>query len=77
MMAYLKSRIAFVKHNRIVMSFMEKCHTKFSVDGGFSNNREMLKRNNATSLKQLSIVFEKNRTCSAVNFMKKQPYNFV
>ncbi len=54
MVSYLKSRIANSFHNRILLRFLLKGHTRFSVDSGFGNNRTMLARHDVASLKQIS-----------------------
>ncbi len=61
MVSYLKARIANSFHNRILLRFMLKGRTRFSVDSGFGNNRTMLARHDVSSLKQLiSVLSKKN-----------------
>lgn len=74
--SYLKARVAASYHLRIILTFMMKGHTRFSVDAGFGNNRTTLKKHDFASLKQLREVIELSKGAKAINFMTKPLYDF-
>lgn len=69
--AYLKGRVAAGKHEQVLLTFMLKCYTRFSIDAGFGNNRTTLKKYDFTCLRQLMDVLGKKDQSEAVNFMEK------
>ena len=76
MVSYLKARIASGLHKRVILRFMLKGHTKFSVDSGFGNNRSILSKHDAASLSQLIYVLNKTKSAKCINFMNRQLYDF-
>ena len=76
MVSFRKSRIAAGRHKQVIMRFMVKGHTRFSVDAGFGNVRSALNKYVSASLKDNMRVIGNIKSEKTVNFMKEQLYSF-